>query len=118
MDAPVPTRADDISVNRVCRRAVVLGMESGYYAVGVNMLENLVIVTLLMTNGVTLLVLGGVYWRKRVWKRRAKIADWSENVLLHNINKAADYVDRLQSWSKRKNPKAIQDKAWPDSLDE
>jgi len=33
MDAPLSTWADDISVNRDGRRPVVLGMESGYYAV-------------------------------------------------------------------------------------
>lgn len=82
------------------------------------MLENLTIVALLITNGITLLTLSVIYWRKRVWKRRAKIADWSENVLLHNINKMGDYVDRLSAWSKRKDPKAIRDKNWPDKFDE
>lgn len=74
--------------------------------------------TLLVTNGVTLLVLAGVYWRKRVWKRRAQIADWSENVLLHNINRAADHVERFQTWAKRKNPKEIANKDWPDKFED
>ena len=80
------------------------------------MLENLAIVALLVTNGMTFLTLGAVYWRKRVWKRRAKIADWSENVLLHNINRAADYADRIQAWSRRQHPKEIGN--WPDTFDE
>jgi hypothetical protein len=67
---------------------------------------------------ILLIALAWQTWRKRVWKRRAKIADWPENVLLANINAAATRVEALQAWAKRKNPKEIKAKEWPDSLDE
>lgn len=34
-------------------------------------MDGVIIAILLITNALTLAVLGGVYWRKRVWKRRA-----------------------------------------------
>jgi hypothetical protein len=81
-------------------------------------ITSLGIAFLILTNVVTLATLGGVYWRKRVWKRRAKIASWEDNVLLHNMNRAADWVERFQAWSNRQKPQELKSKDWPEKFDE